>query len=333
MKAGLLNWIAFLFTVLVLSACSIGRITISVLEPAMIAIPSEISRVSLFPGAGIPDPPGVIDSISKIQLDPENNYNRLKRGYVEGIYESLSASPRFKKIVKSDTTYEFLLSTGQISWDELRALCRSDSTDAVLILKRAVSYDLLQMYTAPGIPCGITYQMINRTKWSFFQPFLHQESGNMVFSDTIVFDQGKVDCFSPYKMEHIPDLLYESFFNTGLRIGRWISPSWRDSIPRIFFTGPGNDLRSAARLAMNDQWHQAAAIWNRLAEGNKKKIVSHASFNLALAWERDDELDQALLWIRYADSLYSSGSSISYRKILEDRVKSRDLLDQQMKGN
>ena len=84
-----------------------------------------------------------IDSISEIPLEPDYDYNRLKRGYMEGIYPVMSDSPRFQKVVKADTVYEFLLSTGQISWDELRQICTRDSTDAVLILKKAVSHDLL----------------------------------------------------------------------------------------------------------------------------------------------------------------------------------------------
>jgi hypothetical protein len=116
-------------------------------------------------------------------------------------------------------------------------------------------------------------------------------------------------------------------------MGLQISPAWHDSIPRTFFTGPGRELGYASQLVMKNQWDQAAVIWNRLSENPNKRLASHASFNMALAWERDDELDQAMLWISYSDSLMSSGNTLIYKKIIEDRLKNRKILDLQMKGN
>jgi hypothetical protein len=333
MNIGLLFRFGIIIQFLVCASCYTGRINISVLEPATITIPAAIKRVSLFPGAGIPDPIGTIDSISEIPLEPDYDYNRLKRGYMDGVFATMSESPRFLKVVKADTIYEYLLSTGYISWEELNSICTRDTTDAVLVLKKAVSRDLLQRYEIPGIPCGILYQMINQTKWSFFQPFLQKEFGNMLFTDTIVFDFGNVDCFAPFILRDIPDVIYESFHNTGSRMGLQISPSWHDSISRIYFTGPGKELHYAAQLAVNNQWNQASVIWNRLSESDNRRLASHASFNMALAWERDDELDQALLWISYSDSLFSSGKTLVYKKALENRLKNRAILNQQMTGN
>ena len=74
---------------LIFSACITERITLSVLQPAEISIPAEIQKISLFPGAGIPDPPGMYDSIDRIELKPDYNYNRIKRGYMEGLYEAI----------------------------------------------------------------------------------------------------------------------------------------------------------------------------------------------------------------------------------------------------
>lgn len=333
MKISLLFRFGIIIQLLVCAACYTGRINISILEPATITIPASIKRISLFPGAGIPDPPGIIDSISEIALAPDYDYNHLKRGYMEGIYLVMAASPRFQKVVQADTIYEFLLSTGQISWDELRQICLRDSTDAVMILKKAVSHDLLQRYDIPGIPCGILYQVINQTKWTFYQPFLEEEYGNIIFCDTTVFDQGNEDCFSPYIIENAPGLLYESFLNTGFKMGLLISPTWHDSITRIYFSGPGEELRYASQLAINNQWNQAAVIWNTLTENNNRRLASHAAFNMALAWERDDELNQAMLWINYSDSLLSTGKTLIYKNLIETRLKKRDILNQQMTGN
>ena len=116
--------------------------------------------------------------------------------------------------------------------------------------------------------------MVNQTKWSFYQPFLQKEFGNILFTDTIVFDYGNEDCFAPFIVRDIPDVIYESFQNTGSRMGLQISPSWHDSISRIYFTGPGKELHYAAQLAVNNQWNQASVIWNRLSESDNRRLAS-----------------------------------------------------------
>jgi|WetSurMetagenome_2_1015567.scaffolds.fasta_scaffold136471_2 hypothetical protein len=322
-----------IFILLIFIACSTGRISISVLEPAKINIPSSIKRVSLFPGAGIPNPPGVMDSIHEIELEPDYDYNRIKRGYMHGVYETMSQSPRFHKVVLSDSIYESLLVTGMISWAEIRQICSHDSTDAIFLLKKAVSRDTLARYDVPGVYCGILYRVINNTKWTFYQPFLQREYEDLIYSDTSIFKQDDENCDGHTTLLDVQGILYDACFGTGTRLGEQISPTWHDNIPRVLFTGPGTKLQQASLLAMNDKWDDAAAVWNALAEGKKRRQASHAAYNMALAWEREDDLPQAVLWISYADSLLSSGKTLAYKKILEVRLKNRELLDLQMNCN
>jgi len=99
------------------------------------------------------------------------------------------------------------------------------------------------------------------------------------------------------------------------------------------YVGPGRDLRRAVAFTADEKWVDAGSIWDQLSESPKKKHAYRAAFNLALAYERDDVLDQAVLWIAYADSLHSTAASSAYKKILEERLKVKPLLDEQMAGN
>jgi hypothetical protein len=91
-------------------------------------------------------------------------------------------------------------------------------------------------------------------------------------------------------------------------------------------------MRKAARMAMKDQWAEAASIWNRLSEGKNQTIAARASFNIALTYERDDMLDQAGLWAAYADSLVNDNNMDIYSKLLMIRLKERGRLEKQMNG-
>lgn len=330
MKASLTLKYGLICSMLAYSSCYPGRITLTVLEPARIMIPASITKISLFPGAGIPDLPGVIDSINNIELNPVYNYNHLKRAYMAGLYDRISASPRFLKVVPADSTYENLLYSGIISCEELRQLCIRDSTNAVLMLKNAVSHDTLVRYNYPELFCGIVYRLINHTKWTFCQPFQPYEHMDFVFADTSIFEQEDESCDPHATLLNTGNILYDAFYSSGTRAAEEICPTWNTDVPRIFYTGPGRQLRQASLLVINNQWTEAAELWNKAADSRNRRMASRASFNLALAWEQDDDLDQAYLWISHADSLLSSGRTLAYKKTLETRLKKRDILDQQM---
>jgi hypothetical protein len=315
---------------LLLEACSTARINISVLQPAEISIPRTIQKVSLFPGAGIPNPPGKFDSIQYVKLDPGYNYNRIKRGYMEGVYEVIQQSPRFKRVVLADTIYENLVTGGAISWDKLREICIHDSTDAILLLKKAVSHDILHYFSEEEY-CGLRYNIENHTKWCFYDPFSLVASDDFVFTDFNNYEQ-QFDCGGLRPLKNVNDILSDACIQTGNRLGEQICPSWKDDIQRYIFTGPGKSLKQAYFLASHSQWNQAAVIWNDLSNSPDKKQAYRASFNLALAWERDDDLDQAGEWAKYADSLHSTEITKAYIIILDQRIRFKAELDDQIVG-
>jgi hypothetical protein len=331
MKPGYLSNFRIHLLFFLLTACSTARINISVLQPAKIALPATIQRVSLFPGAGIPDPPGVFDSISHIGLTPDYNFNRIKRGYMEGVYEIMSASPRFKRVVLSDSSFENLLTTGVLTWDELRQVCSHDSTEAVLLLKKAISIDSISFIDNDSYD-ATEYRIINFTKWQFYEPFAERSSEELKIYDTNYFEHKIYRRNIKVDPRDVPALLYDACHNTGTRLGKQICPAWKDTL-RILFKGPGDALKQAYSLAKNNQWHQAGAIWDDLANGADQKQASRAAFNLALAWEQDDDIKQAVEWISYADSLKHTGKTKAYRAILEHRLKNKQELDHQMTGN
>jgi hypothetical protein len=319
-----------IFIFMILTACSTELIKISVLQPAEISIPLSIQKVSLFPGAGIPNSPGKFDSIEHVKLESHYDYNRIKRGYMEGVYEVLQQSPRFKRVVLTDTSYEKLISEGTISWDQLRQICIHDSTDAVLLLKKAVTRDVLNYFNEEEFN-GLRYNLLNHTKWCFYDPFKMIASDDFNFSDFYNYEQEIAsDRISPIK--NITGILYDACVLSGNRLGEQICPSWNDNIQRFIFSGPGKPLKQAFFLASHSQWNQAAVIWNDLSNSPDRNQAYRASFNLALAWERDDDLDQAGEWARYADSLHSTGITKAYVIILDQRIRLKSEIDSQMEG-
>ncbi len=111
---------------------------------------------------------------------------------MEGVYEIIQQSPRFKRVVLTDTSYENLISEGVISWDELREICIHDSTDAILLLKKAVTRDILDYFSEEEF-CGLRYNLVSHTKWCFYDPFLLIASDDFIFTDFNNYEQ-EVTC-------------------------------------------------------------------------------------------------------------------------------------------
>jgi hypothetical protein len=296
-----------------------------VLEPAEITVPPYVRKISLFPGGGLPQPVGVFDSLNDVRLAPGYNYNRIKRGYMEGVFSVLSTSPRYERVMLSDTQNISLIESGMIGWNDLSRICTHDSTQAILLLKRAVTRD----FSLPQ-NCGALFVFVNNTKWTLYDPFQQSIVENIVLNDTNVFQVADVNCGTEISDEDLAGMLYDAVNTTGLEIGRRLCPTWQENVPRFLISGPETDMHLAAMNAINNDWNTAAVIWNRLVEEGDRKLASHASFNLAVAWERDDDLDQALSWISYADSLHSSPKTFRYKQIIADRLKKREILNYQM---
>jgi hypothetical protein len=136
-----------------------------------------------------------------------------------------------------------------------------------------------------------------------------------------------------YSYKTVQELLYNACFFTGNKIGKYLAPVWNNDVKRTLYSGVNEHLRSASKFVQTNKWEEAGEIWNALSENQNKRLAAKASFNIALAWERDDDLNQAFSWAGYADSLYSTHKILAYKKILEERLQQRTVLENQMNGD
>jgi hypothetical protein len=320
--------VSFLFILILVSSC-FSRVTISVLEPGIYTLPASVQKLTIYSIPGMQYTPGLFDSLTDLQFDAGTDINKIRKGYLDGAYETMSVSPRFKKVVLSDTVHDKLLLNGNLTWKAVDKICSHDTTDALLLLWKAVSYPASENPTLFSFQPGYVdlSRISNHSKWMLFKPVTHQQLGSYTYYDTVsvapelFLDPG-----------NLADVLYQNCYIMGMEFGKKVSPYWQE-VERIMYAGPGRELRKAMAYTAKEEWVDAGAIWDKLAESEHPKQAYRAAFNLALAYERDDVLDQAILWIAYADSLHSTAASSAYKKILEARLKAKPLLDQQMAGN
>lgn len=320
--------VSFLFLLILVSSC-FSKVTISVLEPGIYTLPASVQKITIYSRPGMQVTPGLFDSLTDVHFDAETDINNIRQGYLDGAYEIMSASPRFKKVVLSDSAFDNQLIYGNLTWNTVDKICSHDTSDAMLFLLKAVSYSSRE--NSSSISWQPEYvdlsRILNRSKWMFFKPFTHQQLASYTYNDTVsIAPELFLD------PENLADVLYQNCYVMGKAFGEKLCPHWRE-VQRMMYVGPGRELRKAMAFTADDKWIDAGAIWDQMAESTHAKQAYRSAFNLALAYERDDVLDQAILWINYADSIHSTAASSAYRKILEGRLKVKPLLDEQMAGN
>jgi hypothetical protein len=309
-----------------LGSCATSQIPLTVLKPASLTLPASIRSISVIPVPGLVAEKHKFENIDEILLHDTTDVRQIRLGYLSGIYDIFKQSPRFDRVVFSDSSYAGFPDQHILYWDDLRKVCTHDTTDVILLLQKAICQDRLfsQEYIGTSLYYSV-YKITNLTKWSFLQPFREITLATIVDTDSLTLDGN-------FGLMGDPEYnLFKACYTSGVMTGCKISPYWQDTI-RTYFTGPGRDMKDAAQFVEKNRWYNATRLWNEVLETGNNRRASRAAYNIALAFETDDDLEQAFSWILYADSLHSSQHTESYIKILEVRLKKEPVLEQQLSG-
>jgi hypothetical protein len=324
-----LKYLSYLTALCVISvlftSCSEGYLNISVLHPAEITLPAGVSNVTVYNRVFNGKQNGINDSALTAQHDPYKDYPGTKESYLTGIYETVTKSPRFRKVTLSDSSYGYTTEGDSVDWPLISTICERDSSDALIVLTRNIGSDTVNVYSF--VYCYIYYTIINEHSWSIYYP-ADRSVISFALKDTLKWEGTNENC-DP-EIPGIYSLLSEACYNSGIRAGLYIAPYWEENIPRVIFTGFNRELSKAENLVNKNMWYEAGQIWNRLSESGNRRISAKAAFNIALAYEIDDNLEQSLSWIVYAGSLSENKYIKEYKNIILERMNTKKILDSQM---
>jgi tetratricopeptide (TPR) repeat protein len=115
----------------------------------------------------------------------------------------------------------------------------------------------------------------------------------------------------------------------GLDYGRRIAPSWVWE-NRTYYVDKHDLLKEAKFMVRNDQWDDAAGLWEQVLNDPDPKIAGRAAYNLAVFREIEGDMDGAIEYADKAAALYPNGATRSYRGVLQQRVYDLQKLDEQL---
>lgn len=90
-------------------------------------------------------------------------------------------------------------------------------------------------------------------------------------------------------------------------------PHW-ETASRILHTGGCVEMRDAAVYVRENNWSEALPLWRQVYEKAKGKKKMRAAHNLALGYEMQDNLQQALEWAKKAQELAFDADQVEQKK-------------------
>ena len=245
--------------------------------------------------------------------------------FESGRYDFVIPENRFPKIENTS------LMAGEMPWNEVKELCDTFKTDAVLSLdyfktrvitdyEKTVNFEVFSnnFRDEARAEMKVSYEALFR----IYDPSFEKVIMRKFMRDTVVWngvDRSARDLF--YWYTPVKQALNEAGIAIALDLSGEISPAWLKDKRSYFANGDAN-LKSAVSLVISGQWEQAMALWMNTAETSKSKSVkSKAEFNIALAYEMLGDIDSAIDWAMKSYTTMYRINTYNYLEILEQRKK------------
>lgn len=333
------------------SCASVQPLVIEVRKPAQVTLPLDIAKVIVVNNS-LPQPSGI--GITQTYDGEVIKENSLKTDFtqeaVKSLYDNLNKSKFFNEISPALTSIrkdgEWIQEYAPISTDIKKYLADSLAFDGIITLDRLLfSVDEKVKNNIPGINMDysshyIDMKILAQANGSIYS--YNQEKPLHIFSvsDSVIvkntFYEDKL-----ITLNNIPEAFMKDLAkDLGAEIAKTILPTWIKK-ERYIYTGANARMKEAFSYTKNNYWKSAQDIWtNEYAKKTKESDKGKIANNIAIAYEIEDKLEDALKWALISQKHFSDSkmhpNSIeithinSYIKDLHIRIKDDSLLNLQM---
>ena len=136
---------------------------------------------------------------------------------------------------------------------------------------------------------------------------------------------------------NLPDVK-DAWWDLGIGMSRnyiaRLAPQWQTGRRFIYLVNKHPELSKRAFAAMqNDSYARAFDIWENMLlscrKRGQKKIKSQITYNMAIACEFQNQLDEAIYWAQRSANLNTTTRTVNYIALLRERVQHKTKLDLQ----
>lgn len=312
---------------------------LNVLQPAEINIPSHIYKIGLVNRSTAGKSDRVLNVLEGI-LSGEDIGEDREGGdkALAGLKSALEQSERYSILIpplpKADKA-------GGLTTEEVQAICKQYNLDALVVLEYFDSNSIVNVNEGKRKE-KVKDQLVEvtffradgrlnvNTKWTLYDDStgaiidMHESEDYLTFSN-----EGPTPDAAKGGLPSKRYAINSVGQSAGDHYGTRIAPYWV-MVEREYFRKGSDKLKQAARFSKDGIWIKAIEIWKEETTNSDPKIAGRANYNLAIACEREGNVELALVYAKKSRDQYGIAKAANYAKILEGRHKDQQRLDQQL---
>lgn len=316
--------LSFFSGIIICSCASMVELSVQLASPPKNLVSQDIQRIA------------ILNRSMTLNFTDSSNYLKNGKSFKRAICDSIAADTAIKIAARAifssqrfDVTIPRQMNFFRNDNNELLApldtnfinpICKNYDVDALLVLENFTE-------TAEGkyrIPGGIDEGLINvsySSAWRFYDSS-HPNQSKLFRLNNILFWRFYPDYSIRLPSDRLPtvkEALIEGGIASGEAVAVQICPVWTDT-ERYFFKTRKKAIDKAIPLMKENKWAEAEEVWKKYSSEPDLSLRSKIEYNIALAEELNDNLNEALQWIiKSMKTKYSEEAEI-YCNLLRSRI-------------
>lgn len=333
---------------LLMSSCA-SYVSMQTMQAAQITIPSHIKKIGLV-NRSVPDKQNqnqIINVIEGILTGESIGADRMGgEQSLFGVKEALLQTNRFEVSVPAVNINGVAspMLNGPLDYSVIHEICQRHNLDALVVLEyfdsdaKIMVNKRVQEQLQKGVKVMVTDFLANadlrvRTTWRVYDDSTKNIIDEHNFEDISQFSNaGPTPELAQGGLPNKRNAINQSGFHAGRMYGNRIAPFWV-TVQRRFYRKGTHDMELANARALKNRWEEAIVIWKKECNNIDKKIAGKAHYNLAVACEREGNLELALEYAKTAKTKYQNKWAGSYINVLQRRMANRQKLELQFGTN
>lgn len=336
----------FLLPVALLFAnCKTDLVSLRVMNPAPVTIPSYVKKVGLLNRSIPGNENAVLNTVHKINSMDYTDLN--KEGSMEalkGLHDAFAETNKFEQVKSLDLK---LKSPGSgifqapLSWSEVEKICQQNSVDAIVVLEmfdndvKVAPINLPKDVSNPLAVISTIQQQVNitstaRTGWRIYDPKSKLILDEYSTADNIVYTgAGSNPLATAEAIISRKEAVKKLANQLGYLYVNRILPYWIN-VTRDYYVKGSSNFKMAKRKAQTGNWDQAGKLWEKETKNGNSKIAGRAHYNMAIINEINGNTDTAIEWAQKAYEDYNNRLALKYVNILKYRRQQNNRLNAQL---
>lgn len=322
-----------LLSLLVCSCVSISQISIDNLEPAKVSFPKDIKTVAIINNTITDKETKVTEERGELNqiISTKSTFQGNAKLATEAFAENVAKANFFDEVIICDSVLrerDLLPRESELSQNEVKKLTTDLGVDMLFSVENVTIKTDQRTYFLDNI----FRSTIDATVAPMIKVYLPSRTKPLFTvypEDKIYWDgYGLSPTIAERNLITKDSLIKEASAFAGELPTKVILPRW-EKVNRFYYTSGCLELRDGGALVREGSWDEALKLWQTAHEKKSKKIKMRTAFNIALYYELQDKIEQAIEWAKKADQLIrekeNKKENIGEEK--STRLNSNDSLD------